>query len=74
MEQKIVFESYMCMYTYMYVHIIIQFVTLKALISTSLAALAPSQGGRVWNGVITRVVLFPRNPGEHECSNFVAAT
>ena len=30
--------------------------------------------GRVWNGAVTRVVLFPRNPGEDEYANYVAAT
>ena len=27
-----------------------------------------TRGGRVWYGAVTRVVLFPRNPGEHEYS------
>jgi hypothetical protein len=28
-----------------------------------------TRGGRVWYGIVTRVVLFPRNPGEHEYAN-----
>ena len=29
--------------------------------------------GRVWSNAYARVVLFPRNRGEHEYANFVAA-
>ena len=32
-----------------------------------------TRGGRVWYSAVTWVVLFPRNPGEYEYANFVAA-
>ena len=41
----------------------------ETLASPSLASPAPSlEGGRVWCTSCTRVVLFPRIPGEHEYS------
>ena len=39
----------------------------------SLASQPLHKKGRVWYGAVTRVVLFPRNPGEYEYANFVAA-
>ena len=39
----------------------------------SLASQPLHKKGRVWYDAVTRVVLFPRNPGEHEYANFVAA-
>ena len=39
----------------------------------SLASQPLHKKGRVWYGAITRVVLFPRNPGVHEYANFVGA-
>ena len=41
--------------------------------SASLASQPLHKKGRVWYGAVTRVVLFPRNPGEHEYANFAAA-
>ena len=39
----------------------------------SLASQPLHKKGRVWYGVVTRAVLFPRNPGEYQYAIFVAA-